>query len=64
MNLIKFGLAKLGSLFLVIEVLFLFDLITLAIFWDKANVWIWVSTVLFILYHIILVIEWYGAKRL
>ena len=59
---IKFGLAKLGSVFLVIEALFLIDILVTILVWPKIYLGFWIGLVLLTLLNIVLIIEWYGER--
>ena len=61
-NFIKFGLAKSGAMFPIYEVLFLLDI--LVFICHRENVLIWIGIVLLGLYNIILLIEYYGERRI
>ena len=63
-NFIKFGLAKLGSVFLVIEALFLIDILITILVWPKIYLGSWIGLVLLTLLNIVLIIEWYGERRI
>jgi len=59
---IKFGLAKNGAMFLISEVLFLLDILIFVC--HRENVWTWIGIVLLGLYNIIMLIDYYGERRI
>ena len=60
-SFIKFGLAKSRAIFPVCEALFLLDI--LVFIFNLENVWTWIGIVLLGLYNIIMLIEYYGERR-
>lgn len=56
----KFGLAKNGSIFLVSEVLFLLDILSIIL--HRENIWIWIGIVCLGLYNVIMLIEYIGER--
>ena len=63
-SFVKFGIKTSGAMFIVCEILFLVNLLLIIVVpFADLTIWTWIGIVLLGLYNIIMLIEYYGERR-